>query len=560
MEEKNIQKHNNEEVIGAETNDVVNETEDNVAEVTTYKSSEALSQEIRKEAVYDYEDKMTSPLMEQDSAVDPYTEPDFKIGGAEYVEPLFLSRGCRKCPESYVPVSQTELSSCAKLHAKNWMKDIRPTTETMFDIVEVRFKNNRKEFYRLPDGLEVTEGDVVAVEGIPGHDVGIVSMTGELCRLQIKKRKIDINSDSIKKLFRRAKKSDIDKWEETMKDETAALLKTRKICEDLGLEMKINDVEFQGDHSKAIFYYTADERVDFRNLIKVLAEEFKVRIEMKQIGIRQEAGKIGGIGTCGRELCCCTWLTNFQSVTTSVAKTQQILPNPQKLAGQCGKLKCCLNFEYEVYADALKNFPSANTNIRTKKGLGMYRKTDVLRGIMWYSYEGENDMYAIPVDSVKAIIEMNNNQQYPDKLEDYQTELMSASGLIDDASGEYEMELMMMEDTPDSVGESSANDKQQRKGDSGNNSKNRNNNRKNNNNNNNNDKQNSSSNKNNNNRNQQGGGNKANNNNANKPQANGGGAAHQTNDNKHSSKKNKNHHPKKGNKQNNNNNNAQDNK
>jgi hypothetical protein len=243
-----------------------------------------------------------------------------------------------------------------------------------------------------------------------------------------------------------------------------------------------------------------------------------------------------------------------------VAKTQQILPNPQKLAGQCGKLKCCLNFEYEVYADALKNFPSANTNIRTKKGLGMYRKTDVLRGIMWYSYEGENDMYAIPVDSVKAIIEMNNNQQYPDKLEDYQTELMSASGLIDDASGEYEMELMMMEDTPDSVGESSANDKQQRKGDSGNNSKNRNNNRKNNNNNNNNDKQNSSSNKNNNNRNQQGGGNKANNNNANKPQANGGGTAHQTSDNKHSSKKNKNHHPKKGNKQNNNNNNAQDNK
>ena len=398
---------------------------------------------------YEYEE--FGQYREQDLGTDPYTEPDPNIPNVKYTESEFLWRGCNHCPESYTPVSGTEMSSCCKLHSYNWMKNIRPSHEVIFDIVEVRFKNNRKDFYRLPDGLEVTEGDVVAVEGVPGHDIGIVSMTGELCRLQIKKRKIDIDSDNIKRLFRRAKKSDIDRWEESMKEEYAALIKTRKICEDLGLSMKINDIEFQGDHSKAIFYYTADDRVDFRNLIKVLAEEFKVRVEMKQIGIRQEAGKIGGIGTCGRELCCSTWLTNFQSVTTGVAKTQQILPNPQKLAGQCGKLKCCLNFEYDVYADALKSFPPANTNIRTKKGLGLYRKTDVLRGIMWYSYENENDLYAIPAEAVKAIIEMNNRQEYPEKLEDYQIELMSASGLVEDNSHDFELELMKMEDATENI-------------------------------------------------------------------------------------------------------------
>ena len=200
--------------------------------------------------------------------------------------------------------------------------------------------------------------------------------------------------------------------------------------------MKVNDVEFQGDHSKAIFYYTADERVDFRELIKVLAEEFHVRIEMKQIGVRQEAGKVGGLGTCGRELCCATWLTTFRSVTTGAAKTQQIMPNPQKLAGQCGKLKCCLNFEYEVYADALKQFPPAGHAIRFQKGLALYKKTDVFRGIMWYAYEGENELIAVKADDVKAIMEMNRNQQYPEKLEDYQVELMSTSALASEANSE----------------------------------------------------------------------------------------------------------------------------
>ena len=315
----------------------------------------------------------TDEFYANDSALDPYLDPDPVIPKVEYKETPLLWRGCNHCPSSYVPVSDTETSSCAKVCAHNWMRGIRQPLAQPFDCVEVRFKNNRKDFYRLPDGIDVTEGDVVAVEGMPGHDVGIVSLTGEVCRIQMLKKKVSPDSENIRKLFRRAKASDIERWAEAIKEENNTLVRTRQIAEDLGLVMKVNDVEYQGDHSKAIFYYTADERVDFRSLIKVLAEQFKVRIEMKQIGVRQESGKVGGIGTCGRELCCSTWLTNFKSVTTSVAKAQQILPNPQKLAGQCGKLKCCLNFEYEVYVDALKHFPPAGTPIRFQKGLALYK-------------------------------------------------------------------------------------------------------------------------------------------------------------------------------------------
>ena len=372
----------------------------------------------------------------EESQIDPYLDPDPDIPWVKYEEPVFLSRGCHSKPECYKPICSCERQSCSKVTSTNWLAGIRQPTERPFDCVEVRFKNNHKDFYRLPDGLEVVEGDVVAVEGQPGHDVGIVSLTGEFCRLQMRKRKINPESESMKKLFRRAKDPDIDRWAETLKEERQALLRTRQIVAELGLDMKVNDVEFQGDHSKAIFYYTADERVDFRVLIKVLAEEFHVRIEMKQIGVRQEAGKVGGIGTCGRELCCATWLTTFKSVTTSSAKTQQILPNPQKLAGQCGKLKCCLNFEYEVYADALKKFPPANQAIRFQKGLALYKKTDVFRGIMWYAYEGENELIAVKAEDVKAIIEMNRRQEYPERLEDYQVELMSTSALAQESTNE----------------------------------------------------------------------------------------------------------------------------
>ena len=382
-----------------------------------------------------------------ENSIDPYLEPDPTLPWVKYEEDLFLSRGCRGCPTSYVPVSETETRSCSKVTSCNWMRGIRQPGGRAFDCVEVRFKNNRKDFYRLPDGLEVTEGDVVAVEGVPGHDIGIVSLTGEVCRIQMQKRHVDPAGENVHKLFRRAKSSDIERWAESLKNEHSALLKTRQIAAELNLEMKVNDVEYQGDNAKAIFYYTADDRVDFRQLIKVLAEEFHVRIEMKQIGVRQEAGKVGGLGTCGRELCCSTWLTNFKSVTTSAAKVQQILPNPQKLAGQCGKLKCCLNFECEVYADALKKFPPANTPIRFQKGLALYKKTDVFRGIMWYCYEGENELHAIPAESVKKIIEMNRNQEYPEQLEDYQVELMSTAALQQETSNaDFERELRRMAD------------------------------------------------------------------------------------------------------------------
>ena len=382
-----------------------------------------------------------------ENSIDPYLEPDPTLPWVKYDESLFLSRGCKQCPTSYVPIKESEVRSCSKVTSCNWMRGIRQPGGNPFDCVEVRFKNNRKDFYRLPDGLEVTEGDVVAVEGVPGHDIGIVSLTGEVCRIQMKKRHVDPASENIHKLFRRAKSSDIERWAESLKNEHNALLKTRQIAADLNLEMKVNDVEYQGDNAKAIFYYTADDRVDFRQLIKVLAEEFHVRIEMKQIGVRQEAGKVGGLGTCGRELCCSTWLTNFKSVTTSAAKIQQILPNPQKLAGQCGKLKCCLNFECEVYADALKKFPPANTPIRFQKGLALYKKTDVFRGIMWYCYEGESELHALKAESVKKIIEMNRNQEYPEKMEDYQVELMSTAALAQETSNaDFERELRRMAD------------------------------------------------------------------------------------------------------------------
>ena len=385
--------------------------------------------------------------MAPENSIDPYLEPDPTLPWVKYEESVFLSRGCKRCPESYVPVKESETRSCSKVTSCNWMRGIRQPGIKPFDCVEVRFKNNRKDFFRLPDGLEVTEGDVVAVEGSPGHDIGIVSLTGEVCRIQMKKRRVNPADESIRKLFRRAKSTDLERWVASLKNENEALLKTRRIAQELNLEMKVNDVEYQGDNAKAIFYYTADDRVDFRTLIKVLAEEFHVRIEMKQIGVRQEAGKVGGLGTCGRELCCSTWLTNFKSVTTSAAKTQQILPNPQKLAGQCGKLKCCLNFECEVYADALKKFPPANISIRFKKGLAMYKKTDVFRGIMWYAYENESELYAIPAESVKQLIEMNRHQEYPERLEDYQVELMSTAALAQETdNAEFERELRRMAD------------------------------------------------------------------------------------------------------------------
>jgi len=308
---------------------------------------------------------------------------------------------------------------CNKLTVFDWLGNMSlPEGQRSFDIVEVRFKNSRKEFFRNTNNLTLHVGDAIAVEATSGHDMGTVSLTGELVRLQLKKRNVNFDSDEIKKVYRKAKQSDIDKWREAQALETNTMYRARTIALKLGLEMKLSDVEFQGDKSKAVFYYTADARVDFRELIKVLADEFKVRIEMRQIGARQEASRLGGIGSCGRELCCSTWLTDFRTVNTSAARYQQLSLNPLKLAGQCGKLKCCLNYELDSYVDALKEFPDMDgKKLLTKKGDAFLQKTDIFKRMMWFSYRSEPGVF-IPMDvkAVHAILEANAKGESPDAL------------------------------------------------------------------------------------------------------------------------------------------------
>lgn len=304
-----------------------------------------------------------------------------------------------------------------KLDSFNWLDDL-PEVVSDNEIVEIRFKNTRKGFYRNVNGLRLEIGDVVAVEASPGHDIGRVSMIGRLINEQMKKLKVIPSSDDMKKVYRKAKAVDIQKWEDAKKLEISTMLRSRKIAEDLKLNMKIGDVEYQGDKTKAIFYYIADERVDFRQLIKVLAEEFKVRIEMRQIGARQEAGRIGGIGSCGRELCCCTHITNFISVTTTHARYQELSLNPQKLAGQCSKLKCCLNFELDCYVDAQKCFPPRETPLELQDKTFWFQKIEVHKGLYWYSTDPHSsvNLTAVPVTRVKEIQELNRKGTKPERL------------------------------------------------------------------------------------------------------------------------------------------------
>jgi len=306
---------------------------------------------------------------------------------------------------------------CNKLDSFNWLKDL-PEMPGNNDIVEVRFKNTRKGFYRNVNNLRLDIGDVVAVEASPGHDIGRVSMTGYLVSEQMKKVKAHPSSEDMKKVYRKAKAVDVQKWEEAGKLEIQTMLRSRKIAEDLKLNMKISDVEYQGDKTKAIFYYIADERVDFRQLIKVLAEEFRVRIEMRQIGARQEAGRVGGIGPCGRELCCATHITNFVSITTTHAKYQELSLNPQKLAGQCSKLKCCLNFELDGYVDAHKSFPPRDIPIEAADSTAWFCKMEVHKGIYWYTTEQNSgvNLIAIPVERVREIQSLNKNGKKPEKF------------------------------------------------------------------------------------------------------------------------------------------------
>jgi len=306
---------------------------------------------------------------------------------------------------------------CNKLNVYDWLANMElPSGQKKFDVVEVRFKNSRKEYFRNINDLPLVVGEVVAVEGSPGHDIGIVSLTGELVKLQLKKRSISAEDPAMKKLYRKAKQADVEKWQEAQAAEQDTMIRSRQIAAGLKLNMKISDVEYQGDKAKAIFYYTAEERVDFRELIKILAEQFRVRIEMRQIGARQEASRVGGIGSCGRELCCSTWLTDFRSVTTGAARYQQLSLNPQKLAGQCGKLKCCLNYELDTYLDALKDFPDS-IDLEIQKGRARHQKTDIFKATFWYTFADEPDNFIpVPVARVKEVIAMNKNGQKPEIL------------------------------------------------------------------------------------------------------------------------------------------------
>jgi cell fate regulator YaaT (PSP1 superfamily) len=319
---------------------------------------------------------------------------------------------------------------CNKLNVYDWLSDmILPEGHKPFDIFEVRFKGSRKEFYRNVNNIPLKTGDMVAVEGTPGHDIGEISMSGELVRFQLRKKNLTEGSPEIKTLYRLARPVDLEKYQEVKNLEFETMHKSRTIALQLNLKMKLSDVEYQGDGKKATFFYTADERVDFRELIKRLAEEFHVRIEMRQIGMRQEASRLGGIGSCGRELCCSTWLTDFKIVSTSAARYQNLSLNPLKLAGQCGKLKCCLNYELDSYMDALKDIPDSRIRLETSKGYAVHRKTDIFKRIMWYAYTGENaageaepafgsadSWMPMSVDRVKEIIALNKTQVKPDDL------------------------------------------------------------------------------------------------------------------------------------------------
>ena len=324
--------------------------------------------------------------------------------------------------------------SCNKLTVFDWLANMSlPNGEKPFDWVEVRFKNGRKDYYKNAENLTLSIGDIVATQAASGHDIGMVTLSGELVRVQMKRKNISVKPADILKIYRKASQKDIDIWQAARDKEEPMKVRARQFAIDLKLQMKISDIEFQGDASKATFYYTAEDRVDFRELIKVFAREFRTRIEMKQVGFRQEASRLGGIGSCGRELCCSTWLTDFRSVSTSAARYQQLSLNPQKLAGQCGKLKCCLNYELDTYLDALKSFPKTDIKLKTGKGTAVCQKTDIFKGHMWYAYEGEwMNWHKITTEQANEIIEANKKNEAIASLEEY------ASDILEDAKTEFE--------------------------------------------------------------------------------------------------------------------------
>lgn len=327
------------------------------------------------------------------------------------------SRGCTVERTESGELNCTYRPGCCKLEVYDWLSGVGQ--EQYKDFFEVRFKNTRKGIYRNASGQSIKMGDMVIVEAANGHDLGIVTLEGPVVARQMKCRRINPQTYEFKKIYRKAKLFDLEKWQEAIAREHETMIRARQIAAELGLDMKIGDVEFQGDGTKAIFYYIADARVDFRQLIKVFAEEFRIRIEMKQIGARQEAGLIGGLGVCGRELCCSNYISSFQSITTSAARCQDLSLNPQKLAGQCGKLKCCLNYETAAYMDAQSRIPRVTQPLEFADGLAYLMKTDILKEIMYFSYDPSSlaNLYALDALEVAEIIKMNRNGQKPESLQ-----------------------------------------------------------------------------------------------------------------------------------------------
>lgn len=364
---------------------------------------------------------ITEEVSEDDSEENTPTLKAGEFAGSKEEEKEEIQQLHTKHPRP-IPVIDHRLLA-GKLAVYDWLSDL-PQADCAPEVVEVRFKNTRKAFFSNPSKLNLQTGDIVAVEAALGHDIGIISMSGELVKEQIRVKRIDLERNPLKKVYRKAKPHDIEKWQQAIALEHETMIKSRKIAADLKLNMKIGDVEYQGDKTKAIFYYIADDRVDFRTLIKVLAETFRIRIEMKQIGARQEAGRIGGIGPCGLKLCCSTFITNFISVSTSAARYQDISLNPQKLAGQCGKLKCCLNYEVDAYIDAQKDFPSANIPLNTGEGMLYHQKTDIFGRTMSYTMdkEGKGAFIQIPVKRIKEIIAMNRKGVIPPKAVEEQAD------------------------------------------------------------------------------------------------------------------------------------------
>jgi cell fate regulator YaaT (PSP1 superfamily) len=312
---------------------------------------------------------------------------------------------------------------CNKLNVFDWLSNMDTAVVPAFNIVEVRFKGGRKEFLRNSSGLELNTGDPIVVDVPNGHHIGFVSMQGELVRLQMKKKNIKMDDESIKDIYRIATAKDMEKFEAAKKRESPTIFRGRQVIDTLKLNMKLSDVEYQADNTKATFYYSAEDRVDFRELIKLLATEFKIRVEMRQISLRQEAGRLGGIGSCGRELCCATWLTDFKSVSTSAARYQNLSLNPTKLSGQCGRLKCCLNYELDTYMDALKGIPAVEEPLVTMKGPAFLQKTDIFRRIMWFGYKEETSWHPLAIDRVNEILALNKKGVNPATLDANEIEL-----------------------------------------------------------------------------------------------------------------------------------------